>query len=111
MALAIRLRQQGRHDNQTFRLVLTDEKSRRDGKYHELLGWYNPHEDSDEKKLSINAERIEFWLNQGAKITESAKNLVSKNAPEVMKRQRQKAVEARAKARLKSKARAKAKSA
>lgn len=103
MALAIRLRQQGRHDNQTFRLVLTEERNRRDGKYQELLGWYNPHEEADENKFSLNTERVEFWLNQGARISESAASLVDRANPGVMKRQRQKQVEARAKARAKVK--------
>lgn len=104
MALAIRLRQQGRHGYQTYRVVLTDERTRRDGKYEELLGWYNPHEKEDEKMFSLNAPRIEFLMNQGARISERVEALLDRTDPEVMKRRRQKAVEARAKARAKAKA-------
>ena len=42
MALKIRLRQQGRKNRPFYRLVLTDSRTPRDGKYVEALGWYNP---------------------------------------------------------------------
>jgi small subunit ribosomal protein S16 len=42
MALKIRLRQQGRKNRQTYRLVVTDIRNPRDGKYLEMIGWYNP---------------------------------------------------------------------
>ncbi len=44
MALKIRLRQQGRNNRPFYRLVVTDVRSPRDGKYVEMLGWYNPFE-------------------------------------------------------------------
>ena len=44
MALKIRLRQQGRNNRPFYRLVVTDARSPRDGKYVEALGWYNPFE-------------------------------------------------------------------
>lgn len=109
MALAIRLRQQGRHGHQTYRVVLTDERTRRDGKYNELLGWYNPQEELDEKKFSLNAARIDSLLEQGAIISDRVKALLNRVAPEVMKKRTQKAVEARAKARAEIRAKAKAK--
>ncbi len=42
MVLKIRLRQQGRTNRQTYRLVVTDIRNPRDGKYLEMIGWYNP---------------------------------------------------------------------
>ena len=42
MALVIRLRQQGRNNRQTYRVVVVDSRYPRDGKYLEMLGWYNP---------------------------------------------------------------------
>ncbi|MFY7843210.1 MAG: 30S ribosomal protein S16 [Rhabdochlamydiaceae bacterium] len=83
MTLKIRLRQQGRTNRQTYRLVLADVKSPRDGKYLEMLGWYNPVADKD--NLSVNAERILYWLGLGAQLTEQAAVLVRKAAPEVLK--------------------------
>lgn len=84
MALKIRLRQQGRANRATYRMVVTECASPRDGKYIELLGWYNPLESEDEKMLSVRADRIQFWLDQGAMLTEKAAALVSRAAPKVI---------------------------
>jgi small subunit ribosomal protein S16 len=83
MALKIRLRQQGRHNRHTFRLVVTDIRNPRDGKYLETLGSYNPFQ--AENNFTLNKERLQFWLQKGALLTESAEQLVSKLAPEVVK--------------------------
>lgn len=97
MALKIRLRQQGRKNQQTYRLVLSDAHSPRDGKYIELLGWYNPFESELEKSLNVHAERVQYWLNQGAILTEKAQVLIKRGAPEVLAAYRKKLVEARMK--------------
>lgn len=81
MALKIRLRQQGRKNLLTYRLVLTDERNPRDGKYNEMLGWYKPQE---EESVSVNGERIGYWLEKGAQLTEKARSLVKQAAPEVI---------------------------
>ncbi|MEG0037242.1 MAG: 30S ribosomal protein S16 [Victivallaceae bacterium] len=80
MALKIRLRQQGRKNRVVYRLVLTDAGSPRDGKYLEMLGWYNPHE---QISLDVKGDRIFYWLNQGAEITEKAIALLKQGAPGV----------------------------
>ena len=51
MALKIRLRAQGRNNRETYRLVVADGRSPRDGKYMEMLGWYNPFESVPEMKF------------------------------------------------------------
>ncbi|MBN2479357.1 MAG: 30S ribosomal protein S16 [Parachlamydiales bacterium] len=84
MALTIRFRQMGKRNRQTFRLVVIDKRSPRDGKYVEMVGWYNPFAEG-EKNTSINAERILFWLDKGAQMTLKAKALIKRTAPEVMK--------------------------
>ena len=83
MALKIRLRQQGRKNHLTYRLVLTDERKPRDGKYIELLGWYKPQE--KENTVSVEGERIDHWLKHGAQLTEKARSLVKQAAPAVIK--------------------------
>jgi small subunit ribosomal protein S16 len=103
MALKIRLRAQGRNNRETYRLVLADSRSPRDGKYIEMLGWYNPFE-NDERNVSIKADRIQHWLDQGAQMTESAQTLVKKIAPAVVRKQTEKAVAHRAKVADKRKA-------
>lgn len=104
MALKIRLRQQGRKNSLVYRLVLSDSRSPRDGKYIELLGWYNPHEEEAEKNLKVEGDRVLHWLQQGAVLTEKAEKLVERGAPEVIKELRKKEMEKRAKESAKRKA-------
>ncbi len=103
MALKIRLRQQGRRNQQTYRLVLCDSHAPRDGKYIETLGWYNPRESEPEKNLNVQGERVQHWLSLGAVLTERAETLVKRGAPAVIASYHQKLVEARAKANQKKK--------
>ncbi len=84
MAVKIRLRQQGRKNHQTFRLVVVDVRWKRDGKYIEGLGWYDPNREKDNMK--VDAERTQFWLDKGAEISLDAKRLVSKASPELIQR-------------------------
>jgi len=74
MALVIRLRQQGRRNKRCFRLVLSDKRFPRDGKYLENLGWYDPHE--SQGRLNLKLDRIKYWLEKGAKLSENAEHLV-----------------------------------
>ena len=108
MALTIRLRQQGRNNRPFYRMVLTDVRNPRDGKYVEALGWYNPFESELDKSLSLNTARIQHWLNLGAIISERAQSLVEKVEPKIIQAQTQKAVALRAKEAMKKKARKKA---
>ncbi|MBS0626767.1 MAG: 30S ribosomal protein S16 [Verrucomicrobia bacterium] len=95
MALKIRLRQQGCKNGQTYRVVIADAKTRRDGKYVEKLGWYLPH--LQENNCSIDAERVSHWLNLGAQMSDQVKALVEQNAPEVLQKFREKKQEIYAK--------------
>ncbi len=88
MALKIRLRQQGRANRQTFRLVVTDIRNPRDGKYLEMLGWYNPNNATNDSAVHI--ERINYWVGLGAQITPNAQALIARIAPDVMKEIRSK---------------------
>jgi small subunit ribosomal protein S16 len=83
MALKIRLRQQGRSNRQTYRLVVTDIRNPRDGKYLEMVGWYNPF--GTAKDCAFDLDRINFWVGQGAQITSNAQALIARVAPDVMK--------------------------
>jgi small subunit ribosomal protein S16 len=100
MALVIRMRQQGSSGAQRFRVVITDTRSPRDGKYIEKLGWYNPYGE-DENKCQLDLPRIEHWLDQGAQISLPVKSLVKKHAPEIVQKMSSREVAKREKARLK----------
>ncbi len=83
MALKIRLRQQGRNNRQTYRLVVADIRSPRDGKYIEMLGWYNPFHTAE--NFNVNAERVNYWLGLGAQISDQVRAIIAKAAPDVFK--------------------------
>lgn len=84
MALAIRLRQQGRRNHALYRVVVMDARARRDGKYLEALGWYDPYATEADRSLCIKADRIQHWISLGAQLTESVECLVHKAAPSVL---------------------------
>lgn len=91
MALTIRMRQQGANSRQRFRLVVTDSRNPRDGKYLEMLGWYNPF-GAEDKNYFIDIPRVEYWLSNGAQISDRVKSLVKRLAPEVIQKLTQKKV-------------------
>lgn len=84
MALKIRLRQQGRKNRAFYRMVVTDSRNRRDGRYVEVLGWYNPIESELDKMLNLKPDRIVHWLSVGAQLTERAEALIARGAPDVI---------------------------
>jgi len=96
MALVIRLRQQGRVNRQSYRLVVTDRRAPRDGKYVEKLGWYDPFKEG--KNFVIDAERAAYWLEKGAQPSERAKALLARATPEVLKALYEKKMQAKKKA-------------
>jgi small subunit ribosomal protein S16 len=95
MALKIRLRQQGCSNRQTFRVVVTDIRSKRDGKYIEKLGWYLP--EQVENNCSIDADRLSYWLSQGALMTEQVERLAKVVTPSVLQEYKAKKAELRVK--------------
>jgi len=104
MALKIRLRQQGRTNRTFYRLVVTDSRSPRDGKYVEALGWYNPIEAEDAKKLEFKTDRIQHWLNLGAQLTDNVACLLRKSSPDIIHGLTEKMLARKAKAATKRKA-------
>lgn len=107
MSLVIRMRQQGRRNRPFYRLVVTDSRSRRDGKYVECIGWYNPFEEEQDKLLSIKPDRLQHWLDQGAVLSDKAKHLAVKGAPSVLKSYKEKTLARRLKETAKRRSRRK----
>lgn len=102
MALIIRMRQQGANSRQRFRLVVTDSRHPRDGKYLEMVGWYNPF-GAEDKNYFIDIPRVQHWIGVGAQISDRVKLLVKRIAPEVVKEITQRKVAKVAKRREKKK--------
>ncbi len=76
MAVAIRLRRTGRTKAPTYRIVVADSRSPRDGKFLEILGQYQPR--SGEKALNLNADRANYWLDNGAQPSDTVRSLLRK---------------------------------
>lgn len=76
MAVKIRLKRTGGKNDACFRVVAADERSPRDGKNLEVLGWYNPGAVGD--TFSLKIDRIDYWLGVGAQISDTAASLLRK---------------------------------
>lgn len=74
MAVKIRLRRTGCTNCASYRVVATDGRAPRDGKFLEMLGWYDPKLKGDNFKL--NQERVDYWRSQGAQMSETVASLV-----------------------------------
>ncbi|MDP9265272.1 MAG: 30S ribosomal protein S16 [Chloroflexota bacterium] len=74
MAVHIRLRRTGKTKAPTYRVVVADSRSPRDGKFIETIGHYNPRVDPVE--LVVNAERARHWIHAGARPTATARSLL-----------------------------------
>ncbi len=70
----IRLRRVGRKKAPVYRLIVADSKSPRDGKFIEILGQYAPRQ--AEGGLKIDAERVGYWLDNGAQPSDTARSLL-----------------------------------
>lgn len=76
MSVKIRMRRMGRKQHPVYALVATDSRSARDGKFIEDLGRYEPV--AEPARFSVNAERVVYWLGQGAQMSDTARNLLQK---------------------------------
>jgi small subunit ribosomal protein S16 len=71
----IRLRRKGKKHYPVYDIVVIDSRVKRDGKYIERLGYYDPN--TQPSTIKIESERALFWLDQGAQPTETVRNLLS----------------------------------
>jgi len=76
MAVAIRLRREGNRNRPYYKVVVTDKRSPRDGKFIELVGTYDPVSKGGSSTLKV--ERIEHWVGQGAILSDTVKQLLRK---------------------------------
>ena len=74
MPVKIRLAQRGKKKNRTYRVVVADSRSPRDGKFIEDLGYYDPHHNPS--KVEINVDKAVSWIDKGAQPSERAQKLL-----------------------------------
>lgn len=75
MSTRIRLTRTGKKHQPTYRVVVIDSRSPRDGRAKEVLGFYNPH--LRENSLQISKDRYEYWVKSGAQPSEAVTSLVA----------------------------------
>jgi small subunit ribosomal protein S16 len=72
--LKIRLTRKGAKKKPFYRIVVTEERHARDGRFVQMLGYYNPR--LDPIQLQVNLERVDYWISKGAKPTETVGHLL-----------------------------------
>ena len=72
----IRLRRMGRRNRPFYRVVVSDSRSPRDGRFIEIIGHYNPL--TDPATVSIDEEKALKWLRSGAQPTDTVRSLLNK---------------------------------
>ncbi|MGY8814189.1 MAG: 30S ribosomal protein S16 [Gammaproteobacteria bacterium] len=76
--VTIRLSRSGAKKRPFYHIVVTDSRNRRDGRYIERLGYFNPIATGQEIELHMEKERIQYWLNHGAQASERVNDLFKK---------------------------------
>lgn len=73
--ITIRLARGGAKKRPFYKIVVTDSRKRRDSGYIERLGFFNPVARGQEPRLHLDKERVEYWVGQGAKFSDTTKVL------------------------------------
>jgi len=72
----IRLSRGGALKRPFYHIVVTDRRNRRDGRYIERLGFFNPIARGNDERLKVDLERADYWLGQGAQPSERVAGLL-----------------------------------
>ena len=74
--VTIRLSRGGAKKRPFYHVVVTDSRSKRDGRYIERVGFFNPVASGNAQRLSLNEERIQYWIGTGAQASERVDSLI-----------------------------------
>ncbi|MDR1306750.1 MAG: 30S ribosomal protein S16 [Treponema sp.] len=77
MGARIRLKKFGTKKRPYYRIVVMDNRSPRDGKTIEELGYYHPIE-AEDKQIVFNPEKVKTWIQNGATVTDTVRSLLNK---------------------------------
>ena len=80
MPVKIRLARGGRKKRPFYKIVVASSEAPRDGRFIERIGTYNPL--PMQAQVQIDSERLQYWLGQGAKPTDTVRNLIKKQGKE-----------------------------
>ena len=74
--VTIRLARHGARKNPFFHVTVADRAAKRDGRFIERIGFYNPIARGQEERMRVDLDRVDYWLSQGAQPTERARQLI-----------------------------------
>jgi len=77
--VVIRLARGGAKNRPFYNIVATDSRNRRDGRFIERVGYYNPVAAENEKGLSVDVERLTYWQQNGAQLSPTVARLVKQH--------------------------------
>ncbi|WP_296806665.1 30S ribosomal protein S16 [Thiocapsa sp.] len=80
--VTIRLSRGGSKKNPFYQIVVADIRAKRDGRYIERLGFFNPLAKGGEVELRVDRERAQHWIERGAQPTDRVKQLLKQAARE-----------------------------
>jgi small subunit ribosomal protein S16 len=78
--LKIRLTRIGAKKQPYYRIVVAEERSRRDSRFVEILGHYNPRQANATGNATLDMNRVKHWLGKGAKPTDTVSSLIRKSS-------------------------------
>ena len=76
MSVKIRLRRTGRKRSPSYRIVVTDSRTPRDGKFIEIIGQYAPR--TGDGALNLLVDRAHYWMDNGAQPSDTVRSLLRK---------------------------------
>lgn len=79
--VVIRLARGGAKKRPFYRIIATDSRNRRDGRFIEKLGTYNPFAAENEKSMVLATDRLEYWKGVGAKVSPAVARIIKANQP------------------------------
>ena len=91
--LTIRLARSGAKKRPFYHIVATESRFKRDGRFIDRLGFYNPIESASGIDLRVISDRIEYWVSKGAKVSNAVSRLVKMNAKNIANKSKQQAGE------------------
>lgn len=97
MVVKLRLKRFGRLNHPTYRLCASDARSPRDGRVIETLGYYLPKVPRPDEQVSLNSERVAYWLSVGAQPSETVRGLIHRAGIELPTRKKRKKGKSKAK--------------
>jgi len=78
--VTIRLARGGSKKRPFYSVVVTDSRNRRDGRYIERVGYFNPIASGQAERLNLERERIEYWVSKGAQTSDRVAQLLKQPA-------------------------------